>query len=85
MLRIQKALNFYGYSTIPLSGKLIHRRKTLRAFQLHFRPRDIEGQADAETEAIALALIEKYRDMQKFKLFEKTLKLPTISTNQQGD
>lgn len=86
VLRIQKALNFYGYSTIPLSGKLDPQtKKTLRAFQLHFRPRDIEGQADAETEAIALALIEKYRDMQKFKLFEKTLKLPTISTNQQGD
>ncbi|MEX6224856.1 hypothetical protein AB6F55_08455 [Providencia hangzhouensis] len=47
-------------------------KKTLRAFQLHFRQRDIEGLADAETEAIALALIEKYRDMENFKLFEQT-------------
>ncbi|ENR5394098.1 TPA: N-acetylmuramoyl-L-alanine amidase [Providencia rettgeri] len=86
VLHIQKALHFYGYSTIPLSGQLDSQtKKTLRAFQLHFRPRDIEGQADAETEAIALALIEKYRDMQKFKLFEKTSLLPNVSTNQQGD
>lgn len=73
VLRVQKALKFYGYSAIPLSGELDDQtKKTLRAFQLHFRQRDIEGLADAETEAIALALIEKYRDMENFKLFEQT-------------
>lgn len=86
ILRVQKALKFYGYSGIPLSGKLdTQTKKTLRAFQLHFRPRDIEGLADAETEAIALALIEKYRDLNKFKVFEKTKQLEHSPANQQGD
>lgn len=72
VLRIQKALKFYGYSGIPLSGELDKQtQKTLQAFQLHFRQRDTEGLADAETEAIALALIEKYRDMENFKVFEE--------------
>jgi len=30
-------------------------------FQMHFRPSDYSGIADAETEAIAAALVEKYR------------------------
>lgn len=86
ILRIQKALKFYGYSGIPLSGQLdVQTKKTLRAFQLHFRPRDIEGLADAETEAIALSLIEKYRDMSKFKVFERTKQLEHAPANQQGD
>ena len=32
----------------------------IAAFQMHFRQSDYRGFADAETEAIASALIEKY-------------------------
>ncbi|ELX8379890.1 N-acetylmuramoyl-L-alanine amidase [Providencia vermicola] len=67
VLLLQKALRFYGYAEVPLSGQLdAQTQKIIRAFQMHFRPRNIEGKADAETEAIALALIEKYRDMSRF-------------------
>lgn len=59
---IQALLNQYGYDQIPQNGILDeHTRKTLSAFQMHFRPADVSGNADAETEAIAKALIEKYR------------------------
>lgn len=58
---IQLLLKQYGYE-IPLTGILDEdTQKTLSAFQMHFRPADISGNPDAETEAIALALIEKYR------------------------
>lgn len=67
VLLLQKALKFYGYADIPLSGELdTATQKTISAFQMHFRPRNIDGQADAETEAIAFALSEKYRDMSRF-------------------
>lgn len=59
---IQALLKQYGYDHIPQNGILDENtRKTLSAFQMHFRPEDISGNADAETEAIARALIEKYR------------------------
>ncbi|PHM50044.1 N-acetyl-anhydromuranmyl-L-alanine amidase [Xenorhabdus miraniensis] len=61
VLSIQKALAYYGYS-IPQTGLLDDAtHKTIQAFQMHFRPSDISGRPDAETEAIALALVEKYR------------------------
>lgn len=59
---IQTLLKQYGYDQIPENGILDEdTRKTLSAFQMHFRPADINGNADAETEAIARTLIEKYR------------------------
>ncbi|MEM6159028.1 N-acetylmuramoyl-L-alanine amidase [Erwinia sp. P6884] len=59
---IQALLKQYGYDQIPQNGLLDEdTRKTLSAFQMHFRPGDISGHADAETEAIARALLEKYR------------------------
>lgn len=59
---IQTLLKQYGYDQIPENGILDDdTRKTLSAFQMHFRPADINGNADAETEAIARTLIEKYR------------------------
>ncbi|KAA5921497.1 MULTISPECIES: N-acetylmuramoyl-L-alanine amidase [Pantoea] len=59
---IQGLLKEYGYDQIPQSGVLDQdTRKTLSAFQMHFRPENISGYADAETEAIAKALVEKYR------------------------
>ena len=86
ILRLQKALKFYGYTGMPLSGKRdAETQKILRAFQLHFRPRDIDGHADAETEAIALALIEKYQSMPKFKAYEQSKQRDHVVSNQQGD
>lgn len=57
---VQRALATYGY-TIPQSGVLDDEtRQVIRAFQMHFRPAGISGIPDAETEAVALALVEKY-------------------------
>ncbi|HAS1172442.1 MULTISPECIES: N-acetylmuramoyl-L-alanine amidase [Enterobacter cloacae complex] len=59
---IQQALLLYGYAEMPQNGILDQKtRKIISAFQMHFRPDDIGGEADAETEAIACALVEKYR------------------------
>jgi len=59
---IQALLKQYGYDHIPQNGVLDEdTQKTLSAFQMHFRPSDISGHADAETEAIARALVDKYR------------------------
>lgn len=83
ILLLQKALRFYGYADIPLSGELdTATQKTISAFQMHFRPRNIDGLADAETEAIALALIEKYRDMPKFLSLNQ---LEYLQGSQEGD
>ncbi|WP_434524491.1 N-acetylmuramoyl-L-alanine amidase [Photorhabdus asymbiotica] len=58
---IQKTLEKYGY-TIPQTGVLDEdTRRTISAFQMHFRPDDISGNPDAQTESIALALVEKYK------------------------
>ncbi|MGL9774340.1 MAG: N-acetylmuramoyl-L-alanine amidase [Sodalis sp. (in: enterobacteria)] len=57
---IQQALAAYGY-TIPQTGKMDpETRRVISAFRMHFRPSNITGVADMETEAIALALVEKY-------------------------
>lgn len=57
---VQRALGTYGY-TIPQTGLLDDEtRQVIRAFQMHFRPAGISGIPDAETEAVALALVEKY-------------------------
>ncbi|WP_052177128.1 peptidoglycan-binding domain-containing protein [Pantoea ananatis] len=59
---LQSALRRYGYDRIPLSGVLNEdTRKTVSAFQMHFRPENTDGTPDAETEAIAQALNEQYR------------------------
>lgn len=63
---IQALLKQYGYDQIPQNGILDENtRKTISAFQMHFRSDDIRGNADAETEAIARALVEKYREPRK--------------------
>ncbi|MFL4555907.1 N-acetylmuramoyl-L-alanine amidase [Yersinia kristensenii] len=60
---IQQALARYGYQ-IPQSGELDDETKhVIEAFQMHFRPQDFSGVPDVETEAIALALVEKYRPL----------------------
>ncbi|MCB5300682.1 N-acetylmuramoyl-L-alanine amidase [Yersinia sp. KBS0713] len=58
---IQQTLARYGYK-IPQSGILDDEtRQVITAFQMHFRAQDFSGIPDVETEAIALALVEKYR------------------------
>ncbi|MFC0138719.1 N-acetylmuramoyl-L-alanine amidase [Erwinia mallotivora] len=60
--QLQALLKQYGYDQIPQDGILDDTtRKYFTAFQMHFRPTDISGNADAETEAIIRALIQKYR------------------------
>ncbi|MEQ9720713.1 N-acetylmuramoyl-L-alanine amidase [Yersinia alsatica] len=60
---IQQALARYGYQ-IPQSGELDDETKqVIKAFQMHFRAQDFSGVPDVETEAIALALVEKYRPL----------------------
>lgn len=57
---LQQALAAYGYG-LEVSGT--HDRQTdavIRAFQAHFRPWRVDGQADTETTAILHALLEKY-------------------------
>jgi len=61
VLTLQQTLKQYGYDTIPQTGILDKDTRTIiSAFQMHFRPEDISGNADAQTEAIAKALVEKY-------------------------
>ncbi|BBH44577.1 N-acetylmuramoyl-L-alanine amidase [Pseudomonas sp. KU43P] len=52
-------LRAYGYH-VPDQPDARYVRSLLRAFQLHFRPADHRGMADAETVAILYALVERY-------------------------
>lgn len=62
LLILQQTLKKYGYDDMPLSGQWDDEsKKIITAFQMHFRPADISGRADAETDALAKALLEKYR------------------------
>ena len=57
---LQEKLALYGYD-VATDGALDERtRRVFAAFQMHFRPRDYAGNPDAETDAIAAALLDKY-------------------------
>lgn len=58
---VQRALAAYGYDVDATGEYDAQTRAVLRAFQMHFRPSEWSGTADAETAAIAFALLEKYR------------------------
>ncbi|MBZ2187713.1 N-acetylmuramoyl-L-alanine amidase [Alcanivorax sp. JB21] len=61
LITLQAGLRGYGYP-IAVSGELdAQTEDVLRAFQLHFRPRRYDGQADVETMAVLWALLVKYR------------------------
>lgn len=61
ILLLQKMLKIWGYDKMPQNGQADKMtQRIISAFQMHFRPSDFSGKADAETEAIALALVEKY-------------------------
>ncbi|MEN3754960.1 N-acetylmuramoyl-L-alanine amidase [Mangrovibacter sp. SLW1] len=52
-------LSRYGYEVTPgMSDAEQHR--VVAAFQMHFRPAKYDGKPDAQSEAIAMALLEKY-------------------------
>lgn len=62
ILPLQAALRRYGYDQTPLTGELDEdTRIILSAFQMHFRPDNIDGLPDAETAAIVQALNDQYR------------------------
>ncbi len=57
---LEQKLQRYGYD-IATDGVLDDRvRRVIGAFQMHFRPADYAGNPDAETDAIAQALLDKY-------------------------
>jgi N-acetylmuramoyl-L-alanine amidase len=57
---LQQKLQRYGYD-VATDGVLDDKtRNVIAAFQMHFRPADYAGNADAETDAIAAALLDKY-------------------------
>ncbi len=60
-LALQQKLARYGYAIEPSGRADAQTRAVLTAFQLHFRPRRFDGEADIETVAILDALLEKYR------------------------
>ena len=62
---LQQKLARYGYD-MAANGVLDERtRHVIAAFQMHFRPRDYQGNPDAETDAIVSALLEKYLPLAK--------------------
>lgn len=61
---LQLKLARYGYD-VATDGVLDDRtRRVFSAFQMHFRPTDYAGNPDAETDAIAQALLDKYMPSQ---------------------
>ncbi|PHV12529.1 N-acetylmuramoyl-L-alanine amidase [Chitinimonas sp. BJB300] len=57
---LQRALRAYGYDIKDDGASDADMASYIRAFQMHFRPWEINGQATATTTATALALVEKY-------------------------
>jgi N-acetylmuramoyl-L-alanine amidase len=57
---LQQKLARYGYE-VATDGVLDDKtRRVFAAFQMHFRPADCSGDPDAQTDAIAQALLDKY-------------------------
>ncbi|MGP2803888.1 N-acetylmuramoyl-L-alanine amidase [Serratia marcescens] len=59
MAPLLEKLARYGYAIDP-SWNARQQRNVLAAFQMHFRPDDVRGEPDAESEAIVDALLVKY-------------------------
>lgn len=56
----QQQLARYGYG-LPITGEWdAQSRAVMRAFQLHFRPARVDSEPDPESQAILMALLEKY-------------------------
>lgn len=56
----QQQLARYGYGIAPSGDWDEQSRTVLSAFQLHFRPALVNGEPDAESQAILSALLERY-------------------------
>lgn len=61
---LSQLLRRFGYP-LPLTPTVEQQQAVFRAFQMHFRPSHITGRADAESVAIAQALVEKYRPAER--------------------
>lgn len=61
VLDLQHALARYGYAIAPTGELDPESKKIIAAFQMHFRQDNFSGNPDAETLAIARALVAKYR------------------------
>ena len=59
MVPLLEKLARYGYAIDP-SWDARQQRNVVAAFQMHFRPDDVRGEPDAESEAIVDALLVKY-------------------------
>jgi len=59
MAELLALLARYGYA-VSDDMTPAQQQRVVRAFQMHFRPADYRGLPDAETEAIAKALLEQY-------------------------
>ncbi|HFF8943552.1 TPA: N-acetylmuramoyl-L-alanine amidase [Serratia marcescens] len=59
MAPLLEKLARYGYAIDP-SWDARQQRNVVAAFQMHFRPNDVRGEPDAESEAIVDALLVKY-------------------------
>jgi N-acetylmuramoyl-L-alanine amidase len=57
---LEDKLERYGYDTATDGVFDDRARRVIAAFQMHFRPSDYAGNPDAETDAIAAALLDKY-------------------------
>lgn len=67
---LQTYLYHYGYPLV-INGELDQQTTAvLIAFQMHFRPSDYSGMADAETYSILYSLIKKYHPQIKIQLSE---------------
>ena len=60
VFKIQTALKDFGYDIFPNGMYDDTTKKTVEAFQYHFRPQNFSGLIDAETWAILQALNQKY-------------------------
>ncbi|MFC0267180.1 N-acetylmuramoyl-L-alanine amidase [Kushneria aurantia] len=59
--QFQRALAAWGYP-LAVSGVMDEEtRRVVRAFQLHFRPTDTNARMDIESQAILMALLERYQ------------------------
>ena len=59
--RAQEHLAAYGYKVEPTGVLDENTEKVLKAFQLHFRPRRVDGRLDRSTEATLERLLEASR------------------------
>lgn len=67
MAQLQRALALWGYQVSATGTYDEPTRKALGAFQMHFRPADTQGNVDVESQAILLALIERYHGVVKLR------------------